>query len=178
MPEIIPKRRRPPITSTILFAFSIIALILVVGAYFVLDIAHQNKQAELEELQGQVSDLQKSTKDIVEKRHIVEKQKRIKDFQSLMKDHKYPLNLFEWLQKNTYPKVTWTRVNTSISDSQLTLAGKTESFNLVAYQIYLLNQNSYTKEAELAGISLGAQDEVKFNINLDLLPKLFNFNEF
>lgn len=178
MPEIIPKRKRPAVTSTILLALSVIFLILVGGTYFVLDSFCQDKQVQKEELQVQASSLQKSTEEIIRQYQVFDKQRRIKDFQSLLQGHGYPLNLFKWLQENTYPQVTWTRVNVGFSDSKLTLAGEAEDFNTVAYQIYLFNQDSYTEEVELSSLSSGAEGKVNFNINLVLAPKLFKFNEF
>jgi len=179
MVEIIPKpepvRKLPP-WQNIIFYFSIGLILLVIVAYFVVDIYLDKAETKLEERKKELAQTG-TAEEIALERELINYEKKIQKFSTLIDQHLFSSKTFEFIEKNTHPEAWFSRLTLDPKKGEVNLSGDTESFVTLHQQVRILRASPSVKTLNLAGIAIGKEGRITFVISLILDPGLFKFNE-
>lgn len=174
--EIVPKPKVKPsrIIAFLLF-FSLIALILAVGAYFYLKINLDNKNKELAGFKDALK--KKETSRELEKLQsdLSIYKEKIDTISFLFDSYRLGTNFFKFIEEYTHPAVQWSNVGVSLLDYKTSLAGKTDNYTSLIQQLYILEGNPNIKDLTLSSFSTEKGKGVDFNLSFSLPPSLFKF---
>ncbi len=165
--------QKMPQWQIILFYFSLALLMAVVIAYFVLNYFHGKSAAALEDLEERILAVGTAEDKKIET-EVFASQEKIKDFSELLAAHPRTSQFFEFLEKNTHPKVWFTDLDLSPELPQAKIGGQARNFGTLAQQIYIFREEDLIKGIKLTDISLGEGGEAKFLLNLSLSPEIFS----
>lgn len=175
MIEIIPKPiTKKPFWLNILFYFSIFLLIGVIAGYFLLNHFLKKEEIILRDLEALLAK-EKTPEEIALEKEILKYQKKIEDVGILLKEHRLTSPIFELLEKNTHPKVSYSNLDFNMAESQLRLKGIAEDFPTLGQQILLLEKDPQIKEVNLTEVLIGEGGKIVFTLYLFLDPQIFEF---
>ncbi|HUW71990.1 MAG TPA: hypothetical protein VMV66_02295 [Candidatus Humimicrobiaceae bacterium] len=177
MVEIIPKPA-PKLSSwqNILFYLSFGLILLAVFSYFVADIYLGKAEAQLEALK-QKMDQTKTAEEISLEQELSSYEKKIQSFSVLINRHLFSSKTFEFIEKNTHPEVWFSTFNLDPKKGGVALSGDTENFVTLHQQIQIFETNPSVKDLNLAGIAIGKEGRIAFDLNLIFDLGLFKLNE-
>ena len=174
MVEIIPKpAAKLPSSQNILFYFSALLLLLAVLGYLVLDFyLIDNAEKTKKELETTLAE-GKTAEQIGLEKELSDYEKKIKDFSVLINRHVFSSTAFEFIEKNTHPRVWFSKLDLGPKEGQVNLLGQTESFVTLHQQVRIFKGNSSIKGINLDKIAIGKEGRIDFNLVLTLDPGLF-----
>jgi Tfp pilus assembly protein PilN len=174
-----PKAKKTSLTDVI-FYVALILLVMLVAGFFILN-AWQKK------LDVQLAEIKKSLERTDEEKALEEEifgspnkvglQQEIQDFSSLVDSQKLPLNVFNFLQESTHPRVWFQRFGLDVQQGSLSLSGFAESLEALNQQIMIFRSQEIIRDANLAQMSFTQDGDVSFDFQLTLDPKIFNSSE-
>lgn len=171
--KIIPKPKpKAPGWVNVLFYFSIILIIILIAGFLFLKSKNISLKEEKENLERQIAELEGVEEKELEETISVFGEK-IRVFKELFRNHKISSNFFSLLENSCHPKVQFTRLDLNVENYQANLEGKTESFQSLGEQLFILRRNENIKEFNLSHISLDREGKVKFGLTLTLQPGVF-----
>lgn len=171
--KIIPKPKpKVPGGVNVLFYFSIILIIILIAGFLFLKSKTLSLEEKKESLEIEIAELEGGEETELEK-VIFGFQEKIRVFKELFKEHKISSNFFSLLENSCHPKVQFIRLDLDIQNYQVNLEGKTESFQSLGEQLFILRENENIKEFSLSNISLDREGKVKFNLTFTLIPGVF-----
>ncbi len=173
MIEIIPKpAAKLPSSQNILFYFSAVLIFMVILGYFILDFyLIGDAERELERLEKLAK--AKTEEEIKLEKELSDYEKKIKDFSILIDQHVFSSVAFEFIEKNTHPKVWFSKFDLNPKEGGVGLLGETENFVTLYQQVQIFKDNSSIKGINLDKIAIGKEGRIDFNLNLILDPDLF-----
>jgi hypothetical protein len=175
MVEIIPKPiEKIPFRRRILSNFSIIFLIGVVIVYFILVSLQKKSEIRLQDIEKALAQT-KSPQVLSLEKEILSYQQKIKKFFPLLQAHVLTSKTFEFLEKNTHPKVFFSKINLNSKDSTVILFGQTDSFFTLGQQLLIFEKESLVENLNLSEVSIGKEGRAWFILNLSLNPKIFQY---
>lgn len=156
----------------VIFYISLSLLISAVLCYFIFSAKISSQKRAISQIDASMStigtDLQKQ-----KEAAIFSYRKKIDDFANLMANHKSALNILNFLEQQTMPRVWFNRFNLSEKDKSIILSGEAESVEVLSHQVMVLESNQYVKKIDVLSSSIGDSGRVTFNLNAVLDPKIF-----
>jgi len=152
-----------------------IILVIIVGAFylfFTLTIDKMNKEIEEKDKASAIL-----TENILKKEvEILPLKTKISDFGVLINKHETPYNVFGIIEKNCLPEVWFFKFSSDIEKQEVSLLGKTESFELLEQQLNVLKKEPLLKKVTLTSLSVGEEGEVEFALSLIFNSEVFKLN--
>jgi|GEM_PF-6712743 len=175
--QIVPKPKEKPNKILIFLTyFSLIILILTVGAYFYLKSDLKKKNQELMDLQDVLAKKETSRESEQLQKELSVYKEKIDTISFLFDSYHLGTNFFKFVEKYTHPQVQWASAGVNFSTYEVNLSGQTKSFITLIQQLYIFENNPDIKNLKLNSFS-SAKDEkgVSFSIGFSLEPYLFKF---
>ncbi len=160
---------------TILFYFSLVLFLASVASYFVFDHFLVDYSKKVISLQMDIEQAENKEQKL-KKQEVVEIQDQIKDFSKLLDDHKFISTFFAEFEKWCHPRVWFSSISLSITDSSVNLNGETDSFETLGQQMLVLKNHSLIKEIDLSNIQMGQNERINFNLGLTFYPQTFFYS--
>ena len=165
--EIIPKPKIKKISWINIVLYSYLAIFLVLFlSYFIFD--HYQKK-----LNQEFSDLEKSLlrtpaeKELEEE--IIGYQRKLKDFTSLLNYHRLPLNIFNFLEKVTHPKVWFSELDLNLTKNTIDLSGQADTSEVMAQQLLILRKEELIQNLNLSKLSRNKEGRLEFSLQVEIL---------
>jgi len=169
--EIIPKPiEKIPIWQRILAYLSILILLVLIVASFILISLEKEAKIALQNLDEKI--FKARTSEIISlEKEILTYQKKIKDFSQLIGEHLFPSKLFPFLEEKTHQKISFSKIDITPRDSKISLLGQTESFSTLGQQLSIF-QDSLIKDLSLLGVSISKEGKIEFSLEISFDPKI------
>lgn len=170
--EIIPKEAaKLPLWQNILFYISVALILACIIGYFVLD--HFTKKSELifQDLEKALAEA-RTPQQALEK-EILDYRDKIEDFSSLLIAHQKSSNCFDFLEKITHPKVSFSELNLDTKGNQVRLLGRAESFQILGQQLLIFQEAKFVQNLNLSEVKISEGGKIEFTFDFSLNPKLF-----
>jgi hypothetical protein len=165
MVQIIPKREKKPLSfRTIFSAFSIFIFFFSLLLFLYLLISEKGLKKEIAALDEKIfSSKTEEMKSMEEK--VQQYQREISDFSKIISERLLPSKFFQFLEKNTHPKVYFSKFSLDLTNSKCLLSGTAQDFYTLGqqFEIFKSNQSIQTK---LSKISLGKEGNVDFEFEI------------
>jgi hypothetical protein len=180
MVEIVPKpKEEVSIWLKILFYFSLIVLIGVILAFLILFGFYRKSEIYLKNLESKIYQLKTEPIRNLEGK-LKETKKKIEDYSTILNQHIFASKFFKFLESNTHPKVSFSKMDLDVLNSKVSLSGFTESFTTLNQQIQIFEKSEEVKKINLTNISLFKEEKTKvemieFSLDLTLDPKVFHY---
>jgi hypothetical protein len=150
-----------------LLVFTFILFIFSLLVYFGLKIGYENYlKSQLETLDKKINDLSNSISEEDQQRFI-SAYSQIINLKNVLNNHVFSSNIFNFLEKNTLPKVFYNSATFSSPTRTIVLNGQADSLMTLASQLALFEKSKDVESVELTGMNfvLGG---VSFGINIVL----------
>ena len=171
--EIISKhQKKSPSWMIALFIFSLIAVLFVLGAYLYLEMSNRRLSGKIEETREALSRIPNPEQKAMEEELLLHEAK-INSFSSLLSEHRKTLNIFDFLQSVSHPKVWFSDFKFDSEKNTISVSGKADSFIAVGQQIIILKGQEFLKDIILSKLSMGEKGGVDFDIQLTLNPRIY-----
>lgn len=166
MVEIIPRKAvELPLWLKILFYVLVALLVIVFLSYFILGHFQKKSLTHFQNLEAEIS-REKTPQRIALEEEILRYQKKIGDFGLMLNRHLLPSKFFDFLEKNTHPRVWFSQISLSPEAGLAVVSGRAETFPALGQQIQIFKRETAIKDIPLAKISLGKKGEIEFTLNL------------
>lgn len=174
MVEIIPKpAAKASPWQNIIFYFLIGFILMVVLGYFILDFyLIDNAEKILKAKEATLAE-EKTAEEIGLEKELSDYEKKTKDFSILINQHLFFSKAFEFIEKNTHPKVWFSQLDLSPKEGQVNLSGETEGFVTLHQQAQIFKADPLVKGLNLIKIAIGKEGRIDFDLSLTLDPDLF-----
>jgi Tfp pilus assembly protein PilN len=171
--EIIPKKEdQVPSWQNYLFYFTIFLLFLAITGYFVLGYFVKKSEQKLQQTEEAVTRT-KSPERIVQEEELKSLRAKIEDFTPLLLNHQKSSNFFDFLEKNTHPKVFFTKLNLDTEGNHVELSGQTDDFQILGQQLLIFQKTEFVQNLKLSKVEISKEGKIEFSFDFSLNPKLF-----
>jgi len=169
--EIIPKSKiRKTSLTGVLSVVLVIAVSLFLISYFILNF-YKNK------ISREISDVEKTIQESPSEKNLADGifsyQKKIQDIDKLIGKHRVVANLFDNLEKNTHPKVWFSKLELDMENEILNLSGFSNNFEILGQQTLILEKQEFAKSLKLTKVSIEKDGKIKFELQLIFNPQIF-----
>lgn len=169
--EISPSQEAKKTDWAIILLYLLSALFLIsTASFFVLSYYSQKIENEIKNVEQKLT--KTSQEDALEK-EIILASKQIEDWSKLVDSHAKTSNIFDFLEKNTHPKVWFSNFRMTTAQNLVLLEGQAENFESLGQQLMFFKGQQSLKEVELSGISLDREGKVGFSLRLVFDPSIF-----
>lgn len=173
--EIIPKKAVKPYPwQNYLFYICIFLLLCSIIGYFSLDYLIKKSEQKLQETKESIAKA-KGPERIALENELLNLREKIDDFTPLLLSHQKSSNFFNFLEKNTHPKVLFTELKLDTKGNQVELSGQTDDFQILGQQLLIFQKTEFIQGLELAKVEIGKEGKIEFTFDFSLTPKLFNW---
>jgi hypothetical protein len=173
MIEIIPRRATPlPFWLKILFYILIALLLAIILSYFILGHLQKKSLTALQNLEEEIAK-EKTPQKIAEEEEILSYQKKINNFARILDHHLITSKFFNFLEKNSHPRIWFSKINLSPGEQLAVVSGRAETFPVLGQQLQIFKKETLIKNATLSEISLGEKGEIEFTLTFSFDPKFF-----
>ena len=140
-----------------LFYLSFLVFLLVLAAYGGLIFLNRAQQTAKTEILAQIDQKRQELRpELVQQIFSIEQ--RFKSMQSLIGQHSFPSRTFAWLEKHTYPRVSFTSFNFDAATRKITLAGAADSLLSLNQQIPIFQHDPDIEKVDFGGLAFGSQN--------------------
>ncbi len=156
-----------------LYLLLVIGVVLVLGlggSYLYFYLTGKTVEQEIGELSRQ---LEKTEGEKELENDILAKEKRIEDFKNLLAKHKKVLNVFNFIQERTHPKIWFSDFNFETGKAVVSVSAESDDFEFVGQQIMTLREEDILKKINLSELSTGEEKGVDFSLQLEFDPQIF-----
>jgi len=169
--EIIPKRKVKKVfwANIVLYLLLIIFLGFLVS-YFILNKSQQKLTQEISELE---KNLTRTPAEKSLEEELTGYQEKVKDFGTLISNHQFPVNIFDFFEKVSHPKTWFNRFDLLPEQGAVSLSGQTDSFETLAQQILILKKEKFVKDINLPKVSISKEGKISFELQLTFDPEIF-----
>ncbi|MCX6737814.1 MAG: hypothetical protein NTY11_00060 [Candidatus Parcubacteria bacterium] len=172
MVQVIPRKtaQQGSFIKKVLPWFSLLLIVIVVGAYFLLD--YQGKKTEnlLKEKKDEIARSQTPEQTELQQR-VLGFQKKIDDVISLLKDREKVSDSLKFLETYVHPKIYFNHLTIDFVGRALNIDGSSNDFTSLGQQIFAFQQDPFIKNVELSSVGLSDQGDIRFSIKLFLPDK-------
>lgn len=99
---------------------------------------------------------------------------------SLLANHVFTSSVFDFLEKNTHPKVAYSSIGYASESHRIDLSAAAGSYAVLARQISVFESSPMVKQVTFGGLSLAQKGEagnfVKFNLAITFKPELIKLS--
>jgi Tfp pilus assembly protein PilN len=171
--EIIPKKETQiPHWQNILLYFGIFLLIGLIIGYFTLNYFIEKSERKLQQTNEAITKA-KSPERIILEEELKSLRAKIEDFTPLLLNHQKSSNFFDFLEKNTHPKVFFTKLDLDTEGNHVGLSGQTDDFQILGQQLLIFQKTEFLQGLKLSKVEINKEGKVEFTFDLSLNPKLF-----
>ncbi|MBI2113275.1 MAG: hypothetical protein HYT50_01715 [Candidatus Wildermuthbacteria bacterium] len=171
MVDIIPKQSSQLGFRSTFFYAGLMALILVLGAFFALQYMQVKAAEALNALEIEINSSKTPDSRRLESR-MKTYESKIGDFSGLMQARKNSLPVFSFLEQHTHPGVAFASFGLDIEKRSLELSGTTQDFTTLDSQIAIFKQQKEVESFELSSLSLRQDGQVSFSFSITLASLL------
>ncbi len=164
------KTKKTLLLDAVLYFVAAVFLALII-CYFIFSIKISLQQKEIKKIEEQLVTTSSAEQKTMED-EVFKYQKKIGDFTSLLNSHELSSNLFEFLQRSTYPKVWYSDFNVNTKETGIKLAGDTDDLGTLARQVSIFEESEFVKEITVLNFELSSEGKIKFKLSLSLDPKV------
>ena len=141
--------------------YSALVIFLVFGiSYLFLFYTEGETRKEISSIR---QSLQRSPAETALEDKVLGYQKKIVYFSSILDKHKSVINLFNFLERNTHPRVWFSDLQLNVEKNTLQLLGHTGSFEALAQQINILKKQDLVKNLKIKQVSISKEGEIDFS---------------
>ena len=158
----------------ILLYFLVFSVFFLTVAYIFLISLEKQAQASLQAVEQQIS-AQKTTEMINLESTIKSYKREIDEFAPYLNNHILVTKFFDFLEKNTHPRIYFSQISLKLSSASVNLSGRADSFLSLGQQLMIFNGDSMVKNVSLSNISLSEEGSIMFNLGLSLDSSLFKY---
>ncbi len=171
------KKSNASLFTTITGIIAVFLLLVFVGTYVYFYITSKDLIGKVNKIKEDSRELDKAISGKEEE--ILIFQKRIIDFSLLISEHKNIASIFDFIDENTIPTVSFNKFSYEYDEKgAFSLEGKSSSFFLLEQQIVVFRNQELVKDARLKKVSINKEDGlVEFAIGVVLKPEAFAFKE-
>ncbi len=130
--------------------------------------------SQFKKVEQEISELNASIEKEQQK-NLIEFYSQLVNIQELFNSHILTSNIFDFLEKNTYPSVYFTSIDFSISKKEGKINGLTSSYNILAQQLELFRLSPEVEKVILNDSRLLKGGTVNFAITLILKQETLSF---
>lgn len=175
MVEIIPKpEKKSSIWRNLLFYLSFFLLLLTSLSYFLLENYLKKAEATFIELE-QILTQEKTTEEVALETEVFGYQRKIENFSKLIASHLFSSKFFEFIEKNSHPKIWFSRLDLNSRRRKAELFGQVDNFFVLDQQIQIFKANHLVENLNLVKVIIGKEGKVNFNLELDFSPEFFKY---
>ena len=91
---------------------------------------------------------------------------------TLIKNHLLTSNVFEFLEKNTHPKVAYGSISYSAGSRKMDLSATAASYLVLARQINVFESSPVVNKVSFGGLSIKEDRSVGFSLGIEFKPEL------
>ncbi|OHA07199.1 MAG: hypothetical protein A2934_03350 [Candidatus Sungbacteria bacterium RIFCSPLOWO2_01_FULL_47_10] len=169
------QKRRAPVSlrgQQFLFFISLVVLILVLLSWAAVYAYSGSLLGENVDLRTQISLMQEEM-DPNLVRELLSLADKLASARVLLQDHIISSNVFEFLEKNTHPKVAYGSISYESSSRNIGLAATAASFSVLARQISIFEASPYVEDVDFGGLTIDPKTRmVKFSLTIAVKPEL------
>jgi Tfp pilus assembly protein PilN len=178
MVQVIPRKiaQQESIIKRVLPWFSLLLIVLVVGAYFIFDYQGKRAGTLLEETKEEITKNQTAEQTALQK-NILSFQKRVNDVILLLKDKGKVSDSFKFLETYVHPKIYFNYLSIDFKGRTISLDGVSNDFTSLGQQISAFQQDPFLKSVELSSVGLSELGGVRFSLKLLLPDKTTDTNK-
>ena len=169
--EVVPQiQLRIPRWASILFVVSVVVLIAMAVSFIYFGQASQTLSDKIQEKENALR--LTSTERTFEERMLIQELK-INQFGSLLADHRKALNIFEFLEQVSHPRVWISEFDFNVSKNTANISGNAQSFIDFGQQLLVFRGNPLIAKIEIDDISLD-EDGIAFDLQLVFAREIFD----
>ncbi|MFH1462399.1 MAG: hypothetical protein ABIG08_01775 [bacterium] len=173
MVEIIPKKvSLIPQWLTVLFYLAFVLLVFSVFAFFILNSSLGKSQKALADLELALEERMTPQKIVLEK-EILGYQKKISDFFSLLQGRLKIFKVFNLIEKDCHPKISFQQFSLDSQEAEIVLSGKADSFESLSQQILIFKRENLIRTVDLEQVLIDQEGKVGFRLFIFLNPNIF-----
>jgi len=173
MIEIIPRKAAPlPFWLKILFYILIALLLAIILSYFILGHFQKESLATFQTLEEEIAQ-EKTPQKTAKEQEILSYHKKINNFSRILERHLIASKFFSLLEKNSHPRIWFSKVNVSPGEQLAVVSGRAETFPALGQQLQIFKKEAFIKDVTLSKISLGERGEIEFTLNFSFDPNFF-----
>jgi len=158
----------------VILYFVLALLVSLVVCFFLLMIKASSQEEYLADIKQAITETGTPQQKELENK-VLEYQKKIGDFAVLLKSHKIPSYMFDFIEENTLPSVWFFEFKADIGESLLTLTGETESMQRLAQQMAAFKETGNITRIGLLSGKIAEEGKIKFTLGLSFNPILLNY---
>lgn len=169
--EIIPRVKIKKISWVNIIFYLLLVLVLAFVISYLILIVYQKKLNQ--ELEGIEKALIRTPEEDQLEKEILNYEQKIKDFGILITAHQFPVKLFQFLEKNTHPKIRFSKFTFDAPNNRLELSGQTPDFEVLGQQMIIFQQQEFVKKIDLTNVSITKDKGIGFSLSINLDPQIF-----
>ncbi len=155
------------ILTLVIFIFSVLIYFGMIFGY------KPYLKSQTRNLEQKISVLNQSI-DETQQKQIVTFFSQMVNIQSLLSGHKYFSSIFDFIEKNTHQKITYSDLKFNVSEMDIKIEGTAPSYDLLVNQLAVYNQAPEVKKVSLDSSSAQeGSNEVRFSVRLILDQSIF-----
>lgn len=151
--------------------FVISSFIATIAIYLIFAVKVYRLEGQIKENEAALATVGTEEQKEKEKK-VFEYQKKINDFLPILKDYKLLSNILAFIEENTLPQVWFSRFSMGGEEADLVLSGESESAEVLAKQIAILEGGEYFDKITVLSSTLGDEGRNTFNLSVSLDPKI------
>jgi hypothetical protein len=166
MVEIIPKSQEAqPLLTRVFFAFSLGALVVALGGFFLLLFLGGKNQQEAQRLQTLLA-TERTQEQIQLEREIFATRSRLEDFALIIAERTKPLESLVFLENVVHPEAFFLSAGFDVKGKSIQLSGKSSSFRALQEQLTILKEQGEEIKSSLGALKLAEEGGVDFQISV------------
>lgn len=148
---------------------SVILIAAVIAAYLGLYFYRNKLNGQKNDLDGQIAQLD-AQRDLDMEANFTRLEKGISDLKKVLENRIYSSHLFKMLEELTLPTVWYNNLSIDFSKASLDLEVAADSYNTMAKQVVILENDSRIKKVDFSDVSLEKEGGVTSSFTIDLNP--------
>lgn len=156
-----------PTRTFLIFAWTFLFLVLV---FFGIEIYKTIQSNRLEIIKKEIVKID-IEKDIELERKIKSDVNKIDKIKPLLDSHIEAVNVFDFLEKNTYSEIKFSNFDFRAKEGAITMTGIAPSASVLILQLLILKQSKDLDNVELSGISI-TKEGINFQLNMKIRSEL------
>ena len=110
-----------------------------------------------------------------DERMVLDYKKKIDDYNSILGNHKISSNIFDFIEKNTLPKIWFSNFDLSQPANSINLSGEADDMETLGRQIQVFEKKQdFVKKIKVFSSQIEPTGKVRFTLNISLDPAIFN----
>jgi cell division protein FtsL len=173
--QIIPKKiEKVSSWEKYLFQFFLSLFLILILVSVFLFIFEKRTEIKIGEIKEKIKSLE-NPQNLETEKTVLTYQKKIEDFKKVLSQHSFPSKLFPFLESKTLSGVVFSKMDVDLVNSKVSLSGQAENFPTLGQQILVLKEEPLVKELSLKNVSLSEEKKVKFDLEITLDQKIFQY---